>query len=30
MASYFLKKQGINRIDILNYITHGISEVRLE
>lgn len=29
-ASYFLKKQGINRIDILNYITHGISEMGLE
>lgn len=25
-ASYFLKKQGIKRIDILNYITHGISQ----
>ncbi|MCH3963251.1 MAG: ATP-dependent Clp protease ATP-binding subunit ClpA [Clostridium sp.] len=25
-ASYYLKKQGIKRIDILNYITHGISE----
>lgn len=25
-ASYFMKKQGIERIDILNYITHGISE----
>lgn len=24
-ASYFLKKQGIARLDILNYITHGIS-----
>lgn len=24
-ASYFLKKQGITRLDILNYITHGIS-----
>lgn len=24
-ASYFLKKQGISRLDILNYITHGIS-----
>lgn len=26
-ASYFLKKQGIKRIDILNYITHGLSEL---
>lgn len=25
-ASYFLKKQGIKRIDILNYITHGLYE----
>ncbi len=25
-GSYFLKKQGIRRIDILNYITHGISK----
>lgn len=25
-ASYFLKKQGIKRMDMLNYITHGISE----
>lgn len=24
-GSYFLKKQGIKRLDILNYITHGIS-----
>ncbi|MCY6369167.1 ATP-dependent Clp protease ATP-binding subunit ClpA [Clostridium ganghwense] len=24
-GSYFLKKQGISRLDILNYITHGIS-----
>lgn len=24
-ASFFLRKQGIRRIDILNYITHGIS-----
>ncbi len=29
-ASYFLKKQGIKRIEILNYITHGISEFNLE
>jgi ATP-dependent Clp protease ATP-binding subunit ClpA len=29
-ASYFLKKQGINRLDILNYITHGISNLDLE
>lgn len=29
-ASYFLKKQGIDRIDILNYITHGIAEIGLE
>ncbi|UZW13007.1 ATP-dependent Clp protease ATP-binding subunit ClpA [Clostridium pasteurianum] len=26
-ASYFLKKQGIKRLDILNYITHGVSLV---
>lgn len=26
-GSYFLKKQGIKRLDILNYITHGISKV---
>lgn len=26
-GSYFLKKQGIERLDILNYITHGISKV---
>jgi ATP-dependent Clp protease ATP-binding subunit ClpA len=29
-ASYFLKKQGIDRLDILNYITHGISNLDLE
>lgn len=29
-ASYFLKKQGIRRLDILNYITHGISELDFE
>ncbi|WP_446899131.1 ATP-dependent Clp protease ATP-binding subunit ClpA [Clostridium sp. LBM24168] len=29
-ASYYLKKQGIKRIDILNYITHGISEKGVE
>lgn len=29
-ASYFLKKQGIKRLDILNYITHGISEFDFE
>lgn len=29
-ASYFLKKQGIKRIDILNYVTHGISEKSAE
>ena len=29
-ASYFLKKQGIERIDILNYITHGIAEIELD
>lgn len=29
-ASYFMKKQGIDRIDILNYITHGIAEIGLE
>jgi ATP-dependent Clp protease ATP-binding subunit ClpA len=26
-GSYFLKKQGIRRLDILNYITHGVSIV---
>ena len=26
-GSYFLKKQGIKRLDILNYITHGISNI---
>jgi ATP-dependent Clp protease ATP-binding subunit ClpA len=25
-ACFFLKKQGINRIDVLNYISHGISK----
>ncbi len=29
-ASYFLKKQGIKKIDILNYITHGISELGIQ
>lgn len=29
-ASYFLKKQGIEKIDILHYITHGIEEIELE
>ncbi|AGK96531.1 ATP-dependent Clp protease ATP-binding subunit ClpA [Clostridium pasteurianum] len=29
-GSYFLKKQGIKRLDILNYITHGISKVEDE
>ncbi|MCB0329567.1 MAG: AAA family ATPase, partial [Bdellovibrionales bacterium] len=26
-AVYFLKKQDINRLDVLNYISHGISKV---
>ncbi|HEX8144456.1 MAG TPA: ATP-dependent Clp protease ATP-binding subunit ClpA [Pyrinomonadaceae bacterium] len=26
-AVYFLKKQGITRLDILNYIAHGISKI---
>lgn len=26
-ASYFLRKQGITRLDILNYIAHGISTI---
>jgi ATP-dependent Clp protease ATP-binding subunit ClpA len=26
-ASYFMKKDGIKRIDILNYISHGISAI---
>ncbi len=25
-ACFFMKKQGINRIDVLNYISHGISK----
>jgi ATP-dependent Clp protease ATP-binding subunit ClpA len=25
-GSYFLKEQGINRLDILNYVTHGVSK----
>ncbi|NMM65721.1 ATP-dependent Clp protease ATP-binding subunit ClpA [Clostridium sp. P21] len=29
-SSYFLKKQGIQRLDILNYISHGASEFDLE
>lgn len=29
-GSYFLKKQGIKKLDILNYITHGISKVEDE
>ncbi|AKN29509.1 Clp protease ATP-binding protein [Clostridium carboxidivorans P7] len=29
-ASYFLKKQGIQRLDMLEYITHGASEFDLE
>ena len=29
-ASFYLKKQGIKRLDILNYITHGISEIDFE
>lgn len=28
-GSYFLKKQGIDRLDILNYITHGVSDDQL-
>ena len=26
-ALYLLKRQGITRLDILNYISHGISKV---
>ncbi len=26
-AVYFLKQQGVSRLDVLNYITHGISKV---
>ncbi len=25
-AVYFLKKQGVNRLDVLNYIAHGVSK----
>jgi ATP-dependent Clp protease ATP-binding subunit ClpA len=26
-AVYFLKQQGVSRLDVLNYITHGISKI---
>lgn len=29
-GSYFLKKQGIERLDLLNYIAHGSEELTLE
>lgn len=29
-GSYFLKKQGIKRLDILNYITHGIVKINAD
>ena len=29
-AVYFLKKQGISRLEVVNYISHGISRVRDE
>ena len=29
-ALYFLQKQGISRLDVLNYISHGISKVQPE
>tara|TARA_Y100001970_G_C14255129_1_gene874771 strand:+ start:4745 stop:6979 length:2235 start_codon:yes stop_codon:yes gene_type:complete len=29
-ASYFLQKQDISRLDLLNYISHGISKIPLE
>lgn len=29
-ACFFLKRQGVNRIDILNYISHGISKPGFE
>lgn len=29
-ASYFLRQEGINRLDLLNYISHGISKVTVE
>lgn len=28
-GSYFLKKQGIKKLDILNYITHGIAKINI-
>ena len=29
-ASYFLQKEGITRLDLLNYISHGIAKVAVE
>ncbi len=29
-ASYFLQKEGITRLDLLNYISHGISKVAVD
>ncbi len=29
-ASYFLQKEGITRLDLLNYISHGISKVPVD
>lgn len=29
-ASYFIRKQGISKIDLLNYISHGISKSEFE
>src|SRR5215210_5126342 len=29
-AVFFLKKQGITRLDVLNYIAHGISKITTE
>ncbi len=29
-AVYFLKKQGISRLEVINYISHGISRIRDE
>ncbi len=29
-ASYFLQKEGITRLDLLNYISHGIAKVPVE
>lgn len=29
-AVYFLKKEGITRLDVLNYISHGVSKIDVE